>query len=123
MQDLLDHALGIFLDECNPKLFKPGKPALGDPPQKPGLYRLIRSDTGIIWYVGQTSNLKKRIAEHANDFPGIEWVAAWKVIETCFTKEAYDLLKEMEKKQIEKHSPEGNQKGGGAGEAATNGEV
>ena len=116
MQNLLNDALWLFHDESQVyELFRAGKPSRQEPPPEPGLYRLIRPDTGEIWYIGQASHLAERIREHRNDFPNIEWVAAWKAIGTCFTEEAYDLLLQKEREQINKHDPEGNLRSGGAG--------
>ena len=112
----LDKAIKLFQSESGEHtLFKPGRPSQGDPPQEPGLYRLIRTDDGEVLYIGQASNLAKRIYEHKHDFPDMEWVVAWKAIETCFTREAYDLLRDMERKQIARHHPVGNATRGGEG--------
>ena len=116
MRELLEKALWLFDDESRePRLFGRGRPSLREPPPKPGLYRLIRTDNGKIWYIGQASNLAKRIPQHISRFPDIEWKAAWKAIGTCFTEEAYDRLRELEDEQIAKHDPEGNRRGGGGG--------
>ena len=116
MRELLEKALWLFDDESRePRLFGRGRPSLREPPPKPGLYRLIRTDNGKIWYIGQASNLAKRIPQHKSRIPGIEWKAAWKAIGTCFTEEAYDRLRELEDEQIAKHNPEGNRRGGGGG--------
>ena len=112
----LDKAIKLFQSESGePRLFKPGRPSQGDPPQKPGLYRLIRKDNGEVLYIGQASNLAQRIRAHKNHFLDMEWVVAWKTIETCFTGEAYDLLRDMERKQIDRHRPKGNATKGGEG--------
>ena len=42
MRELLDRPLWLFDDESRePRLFGPGRPSLREPPEKPGLYRLI----------------------------------------------------------------------------------
>ena len=116
MRKILDDALWLFDRESrDPRLFGPGRPSQATPPEKPGLYRLIRKDDGRIWYIGQASNLANRIRAHSKSFPEIEWVAAWKAIGTCFTKEAYDLLRDKERSQIARHRPEGNSTQGGEG--------
>ena len=113
MRDLLNDALWLFDDETRePRLFGPGRPSTRTPPPEPGLYRLIRRDTGEIWYIGQASDLADRIQRHRNAPPH---VAAWKAIGTCFTEEAYYLLLEKEREQIARHDPEGNRSSGGEG--------
>ena len=76
---------------------------------------MIRRGDGTIYYIGQASNLAERIRAHRKDFRDVEWFTAWQAIETCFTREAYDLLREMERAQIKRHDPEGNRVRGGAG--------
>ena len=117
MRDLLNDALWLFDDETrDPRLFGPGRPSMRTPPQQPGLYRLIREDNGQILYIGQASDLENRISQHiGRSFPDIEWMVAWKAIGTCFTEEAYDLLRDKEREQIAKHRPEGNLSRGGEG--------
>ena len=110
-------ALRLFERESsNPRLFRAGRHSQGDPPDKPGLYRLIRKDDGAILYIGQTSNLAKRIREHErSSFREIEWFAAWKAIVPCFTHDAYQLLLDMERTQIARHGPAGVRAAGGQG--------
>lgn len=116
MREILNDALWLFDRESRERrLFGPGRPSQADPPEKLGLYRLIRKDNGKILYIGQASNLATRIRAHRNRFPDIEWVAAWRAIRTCFTKEAYDLLRDIERSQIARHRPEGNNTPGGEG--------
>ena len=117
MRELLDRALWLFDDESrDPRLFGPGRPSLREaPPKKPGLYRIIRTDNGKVWYIGQTNDLGRRISEHRRSLRDFEWVAAWKTIGTCFREEAYHRLRDLESGQIAKHSPEGNCRQGGAG--------
>ncbi len=114
----LDRALQLFERDCREsprRLFRPGRHSQGDPPPEPGLYRLIRIDNGEPWYIGQTSNLAQRIPQHRDDFPDVEWIPVWKAIVPCFTKEAYGLLKEKERRQIKQYRPEGNRRAGGGG--------
>ena len=109
MRQILDRALTLFERESyTPQLFGPGTPSLSDPPAKPGLYRMIRKDDGTIRYIGQTSDLAKRIREQRKRFPEDEYAAAWMAIVPCFTNEAYDLLRDMERKHIDRHRPECN---------------
>ena len=109
----LNKMLTLFSDECEDdlnslrpsrksprfKLFKSGKPSLQEPPERPGLYRLLRKDTGEIWYIGQASKLKTRINQHKQSKKEVEWVAAWKEIGTCFTEDAYKVLKQTRQLQ------------------------
>lgn len=89
LKEVLGNALRLIDRESHePRLFGPGRPSQGDPPREPGLYRLIRKDTGEVIYIGQASNLAKRIWEHWKEFPGIRSIVAWKAITPCFTPEA-----------------------------------
>ena len=45
-------------------IFKRGRPSQQTPPAKSGLYYLRNKRTGDVDYVGETSNLKRRKAEH-----------------------------------------------------------
>lgn len=64
-KELLQRALWLFDDDSrSPQLFGSGRPSMRNPPPKPGLYRLIRTHNGEIWYIGQASNLARRISEH-----------------------------------------------------------
>ena len=109
LRRIVADALRLFERESsNPRLFRAGRPSQGAPPDKPGLYRLIRKDDGTILYIGQTSNLAKRIREHErHSFREIEWLAAWKAIVPCFTHDVYQLLLDMERTQIARHRPAG----------------
>lgn len=117
LRRIVADALRLFERESsNPRLFRAGRPSQGNPPDKPGLYRLIRNDDGSILYIGQTSNLANRIREHErHSFPEIDWFAAWKAIVPCFTHDAYQLLLDLERTHIARHRPAGVRAPGGEG--------
>jgi len=113
---ILNKALRLFESDCRePRLFRRGRRPQSAAPKEPGLYWLIRTDNGEPWYIGQASNLAQRLREHSNHFSDIELVAAWRAIVPCFTEDAYDLLKDMERQQIKRYQPEGNHRQGGGG--------
>ena len=117
LRRIVADALQLFERESsNPRLFRAGRHSKGRAPEKPGLYRLIRQDDGTVLYIGQTSNLAKRIRHHErHSFREFEWFAAWKAIVPCFTHDAYQLLLDMERTQIARHSPAGVSTAGGEG--------
>ncbi len=83
-------------------------------PKAAGEYRHINKVTGIIEYIGQTDNLRKRQQEHArNGKLNLETQkVAYKVAKPTATKE--DLLS-TEKNHIAKYKPSGNKTVGGNG--------
>ena len=88
MRELLDRALWFFDDESrDPRLFGPGRPSLREPPpEKPGLYRLIRTDNGKIWYIGHTNDLERRISEHRRSFETLNGSRPGRLLERASQK-------------------------------------
>lgn len=107
-------------------LYKPGRPRKYNPttgkgrkPEaRPGEYR-IRNSKGEIIYVGESSNLKRRMDEHAysgklatgSDPCTFEYKNADRRYGT-------DARREHERLKIAQHAPSGNRSSGGEGRKA-----
>jgi hypothetical protein len=86
------------------------------PPEKPGEYRLLDENRKIL-YIGQTSNLKRRMHEHMHSGKigsgsGMAVIFAYKVADG---RVSHSSLTEHETAKIRKHQPIMNQRGGGGG--------
>ena len=108
-------------------MYKPGRPSKYNPstkmgkkpPAKPGEYR-IRNNEGKITYIGETSDLSRRLYQHLyngkmsggkNEGGTYEWkVADGRT--SSITRRGH------EKKKINQHKPEMNGSGGGEGRIA-----
>ena len=109
-------------------IYKPGRPitycpATGKgrvPPDKPGLYR-IRKSQGEILYIGETCSLRRRMREHirsgkismAKKRP---MILEYKVADSSSTSQT---RRQHEKAKIAKHKPVLNRSGGGEGRIAS----
>ena len=100
-------------------IFKKGRPSRHDPPNRSGVYRLRDKATGNIDYIGETSNLKRRIGEHfRSDKPVSRDThhAEWQVADGRSTS---GTRREHERRKIDEHNPTLNRKRGGGGKHAT----
>ncbi len=83
-------------------------------PEAMGIYRIKHRKTGLIEYIGQTNNLKRRAREHERDgrYKSIVHTIEYGIASKNTTRD--DLLK-TEKKHIKKHKPKQNKTIGGNG--------
>lgn len=99
-------------------IFKPGRPSRQQPPSRPGLYRWVEIATGIVSYIGETNDLRRRMREHErSDAP---WDRTthhyeWKPADGRSTSRT---RREHEKAKIRQHDPPGNRNRGGGGRKA-----
>lgn len=100
-------------------IFKRGRPSRQDPPSGPGLYRFVDKLTGRLDYIGETSNLRRRISEHFRSDKQVspethhaEWQAA-DGRSTSRTRRQQETLK------ISQFKPGMNKRRGGAGRRST----
>ena len=103
--------------------YKPGRPekyfpttGKGNvPPELPGEYRL-RDESGVIQYIGETSNLKRRINQHLNTGKlAKNWSFEYKVADGRSTSRTG---REHEQEKIDQHNPLLNKSRGGEGRPA-----
>lgn len=99
--------------------FSKGRPRQGPPPAQPGLYRIIDAGTGIVTYIGVSSNLRRRQQEHqrSGKYDPATDVFAWQTIRSGATVEQ---LLSTERDKIRRHRPTDNRRGGGAGRPPLN---
>ncbi len=88
-------------------------------PAEMGTYRILSKDDNArkILYIGISKNLRRRILEHKRigiKFKSGEFVA----IKIANTGTTFDELCEHERKKIDVHNPERNERGGGGGRRA-----
>ena len=99
------------------KIYKAGRLSQNPPPNKPGQYRMRNKETKEVEYIGESSNLMRRIKEHHREgtfSPGKESFE-WKEADIRSTSET---RRKHERRQIDKHSPKRNQRRGGGGRIA-----
>ena len=100
-------------------IFKKGRPSRHDPPNRSGVYRLRDKATGNIDYIGETSNLKRRIGEHFRSDKPVSPEThhfEWQVADRRSTSRT---RREHERRKIDEHNPTLNRKRGGGGKHAT----
>ena len=98
-------------------IFKRGRPSQQTPPAKSGLYYLRNKRTGDVDYVGETSNLKRRKAEHtaSGKLDTAKHKFEFKIADgrsTSKTRREHECFK------IKQHEPDLNENGGGGGRHA-----
>ena len=104
-------------------LYKPGRPTeyhpldkndTKAPPKAKGEYRILDSETKSIKYIGVTNDLDRRMKEHIRSGKINEEndIFAYK---TADGRASQTRLNDHERKKINKHDPELNQRAGGAG--------
>lgn len=98
-------------------IFKRGRPSRQAPPKKSGLYYFRNKHTGDVDYVGETSNLKRRKAEHSasGKLDPAKHEFEFKIADgrsTSKTRRKHERLK------INQHEPRLSQRGGGGGRPA-----
>lgn len=97
------------------KTYKPGRPLKCNPKCAPGEYRWRNKKTGKIDYIGETINLKRRKSEHERSEKKISSKThdfEWKVADGRSTSNS---RRKHERKKIEQHNPQHNERLGGAG--------
>ena len=98
-----------------PKKYRQSDSKDKKPPQKPGEYR-IRNKEGNVAYVGETNNIQRRMEEHRRSGKlGKDETFEYKVADGRSTSAT---RREHERKKIEQHKPERNQRAGGGGRPA-----
>ncbi len=103
-------------------LYKPGRAKelhpLTDstqcPPKAKGEYRILNSDTKKPVYIGVSNNLKRRMKEHIRTGKLNEKNSIF-AYKTADGRASQKRLNDHERAKIDKHSPELNQRAGGAG--------
>ncbi|MCR5624286.1 MAG: GIY-YIG nuclease family protein [Lachnospiraceae bacterium] len=108
-------------------IYKPGRPNkywpethTGNyPPELPGEYR-IRNIMGVITYVGETNNLRRRMYQHLRNGKLANGMNAggsfeWQVADG---RSVSDTRREHERKKIAQHNPAYNKSKGGEGRPA-----
>lgn len=97
---------------------KPGRMriarTINDSPEQPGVYRMVNKVTGIVDYVGQTNNIKRRIGEHKRS-GNLDLVIHNIVYGIAKADATRDALCFTEKQHIKKHRPKKNKTQGGNG--------
>ena len=94
--------------------FGPGRPSRQEPPNAPGVYRWRDKETGQIQDIGE-GNLKAR--KSAKEYPTDQYNFEWKKADG---RSSSNTRRAVEKKQIDKHTPPGNVRRGGAGRKPSN---
>ena len=99
-------------------IFRRGRPSRQDPPNAPGIYRFICKLTGRVDYIGEASDIARRIVTHLRstkpvsiETHHIEWQAA-------DGRSTSRTRREHERAKINKHKPRLNKRGGGGGRRA-----
>ena len=102
-------------------IYAPGRPVkycLGvstKPPPKPGEYR-IRDDSGLIVYLGETNNLKRRASEHLRT--GKLTNSGSYEYKVADGRSSSRTRREHERTKIAEHNPSLNRSRGGEGRIA-----
>ena len=98
-------------------IFKRGRPSRQEPPSRPGLYT-IRRKTGERDYIGETSNLKRRLAQHliSGAISAVTHYFEWKLADGRSTSKT---RREHERRKIDRHDPPSNRRRGGGGRKAS----
>ena len=99
-------------------IFKRGRPSRQKPPTSPGMYTFRNRKTGERDYIGETSNLKLRVAKHLalGAVSLVTHVVEWKLADgrsTSKTRRAH------ERRMIDRHDPPLNRRRGGGGRKAS----
>ena len=97
------------------KLYNSGRPSKQAPPNKPGIYRWIHKKTGVIDYIGETCDLRRRMREHERSDKPVSREThdfAWKQADGRFS---YYKRRRHEHDKIKKKQPLLNSRGGGGG--------
>lgn len=94
--------------------YPPGRPSARRPPTTAGAYRIVDKATNRPLYIGETSNLRRRMGEHRRTglFDPMRHYFVWKAAAPSASVAA---RRRAEKTQIAKHAPPLNRRGGGAG--------
>ncbi len=99
-------------------IYKPGRPSRQEPPNTEGEYRWVNKDTKDIDYIGETSDLDRRKAEHersekpvSSDTHHFEWQKA-------DGRSTSNTRRDHEREKIKEHNPPLNQRAGGGGRKA-----
>lgn len=93
---------------------KRGRPSGCDPPHAPGIYRILNS-RGEIDYVGETSDLARRKAEHFGPYGNFSEETHTFLWQRADGRSTSRTRREHEKRLIETLSPAFNQRSGGGG--------
>ena len=96
-------------------IFRRGRPNRQSPPSKPGLYRFVDKLTGTIDYIGETSDLNRRIGEHFRSSKPISpetHHAEWQGADGRSTSRT---RRQHERFKIDQANPPMNRRGGGGG--------
>lgn len=98
-------------------ILRRGRPSRQDPPDRPGIYRFVRKDTGEVTYVGEASNLRKRKYQHTHNgfFEPDDEYFEWQVADG---RSNSDTRRDIERTKIKEHNPEKNRDRGGSGRRA-----
>ena len=98
-------------------IFKRGRPSQQAPQAKPGLYYFRNKDTGAVDYVGESSNLRNRKAQHiaTGKLDPAKHVFEFKIADGRATSKT---RREHERLKIDQHKPDMNGRGGGGGRPA-----
>jgi hypothetical protein len=97
------------------QMYRPGRPSRQDPPNNPGEYRWRNKETGIVDYIGETSNLNRRMLQHERSEKPVNREThnfEWKQADGRFS---VDKRREHERDKIDNHNPSLNQRAGGGG--------
>ena len=99
-------------------VYKRGRPSRQNPPDKPGMYYFRSKDTGVVDYIGETSNLKRRRAQHliaGGASVVVSWYFEWKKADGRSTSKT---RRQHERSKIDQHKPRLNRRRGGGGRRA-----
>lgn len=97
------------------ELYKKGRPSRKDPPEKPGEYRFRNKETNEIDYIGETSNLKRRLQQHERSDKPVSRDTHYFEYKVADGRFSVDKRREHETEKIEEHQPRLNQRAGGGG--------
>ena len=99
-------------------IFKRGRPSQQDAPSGPGIYTFRNRKTGDPDYIGETKNLKLRIAQHlaAGLLSAATHIVEWKLADRRSTSKT---RREHERRKIDQHKPPLNRRRGGGGRKAS----
>ena len=96
-------------------IFKQGRPSRQKPPRRSGLYRFRNKRTGTVDYLGETSDLLRRIGEHFRSdspvSPGTHH-AEWQAADGRSTSRT---RRQHESRKIDQLNPSMNRRRGGGG--------
>ena len=95
-------------------IFKRGRPSRQRPPEKPGIYYIRDKATGNVAYIGETSNLKRRMAEHLAKAL-LDLAVQWFEYKVADGRSTSRTRRQHERSKIEQHEPRLNRRRGGGG--------